>query len=230
MLRKLPPWAWVGGGVLSFIAGSINAVGFLGFRHQPITHLTGTTTALGVAVAQGDLAEAWHWLAAILSFVAGAVISGFIVRHEVLRLGRRYGVVLVLESLLLLTAVPLLHGQSDLGLYLAAMACGLQNAMVSTYSGAVFRTTHVTGIFTDLGIYLGQRLRGEALDPLRLHLYLLVSGSFLAGVVAGSFGYARWSERTLLGPAVLTGMAGLAYALYQHHRLVSARREAAQAD
>lgn len=227
MLRKLPRWAWIGGGVLAFIAGSINAVGFLGFRHQPITHLTGTTTELGVALAQGNAAEAWHWLAAILAFVAGAVISGFIVRQEVLQLGRRYGVVLVLESVLLFVSVPLLHEGRDLGLYVAAMACGLQNAMVSTYSGAVFRTTHVTGIFTDLGIYLGQRLRGLELDPLRLHLYLLVSCSFLVGVVAGALGYARWEERTLLGPAALTGLAGLAYAIYQHRRIATARRQTA---
>lgn len=228
MLRKLPPWAWVGGGVLAFIAGSINAVGFLGFRHQPITHLTGTTTELGVALVQGNVSEAWHWFAAILSFVAGAVISGFIVRQEVLQLGRRYGVVLVLESLLLFVSVPLLHEGRDAGLYVAAMACGLQNAMVSTYSGAIFRTTHLTGIFTDLGIYLGQRLRGLEMDPLRLHLYLLVSSSFLVGAVAGSLGYAHWEERALLGPAVLTGLSGLAYALYQHQRMVRARRQGMQ--
>lgn len=218
MLRQLPRWAWIGGGVLAFIAGSINAVGFMGFRHQPITHLTGTTTELGVAMARGDQPAALHWLLAIAAFLMGAVLSGFIVRQEVLQLGRRYGVVLLIESLLLFVAVPLLHDGYDLGLYVAAMACGLQNAMVSTYSGAIFRTTHVTGIFTDLGIYLGQRLRGLAVDPLRIQLCLLIAGSFLAGAVVGALGYAALQERMLLVPATLTGMTGLAYATYLHFR------------
>lgn len=218
MLRQLPRWAWIGGGVLAFIAGSINAVGFMGFRHQPITHLTGTTTELGVALAQGQPGASLHWLLAIVFFVVGAMTSGFIVKQEVLQLGRRYGAVLLMESALLFVSVPLLRGDHDLGLYLAAMACGLQNAMVSTYSGAIFRTTHVTGIFTDLGIYLGQRLRGLDVDPLRIHLCLLVAGSFLGGAVVGTFGYRLMQERMLLVPAGLTGLSGLAYILYLHRR------------
>lgn len=218
MLRQLPRWAWIGGGVLAFIAGSINAVGFMGFRHQPISHLTGTTTELGVALAEGRHAETLHWLLAIAAFLLGAVVSGFIVKQDVLQLGRRYGFVLMLESLLLFAAVPLLHGRHDLGLYVAAMACGLQNAMVSTFSGAIFRTTHVTGIFTDLGIYIGQRLRGLPVDPLRIQLCVLVAGSFLAGSVAGAWGYAWLQERMLLVPAALTGLTALAYAAYLYSR------------
>lgn len=218
MLRQLPRWAWIGGGVLAFIAGSINAVGYMGFRHQPITHLTGTTTELGVSLAQGLPGPSLHWLLAIVFFVVGAMTSGFIVKQEVLQLGRRYGAVLLMESVLLFISVPLLHGDYDLGLYLAAMACGLQNAMVSTYSGAIFRTTHVTGIFTDLGIYLGQRLRGLDVDPLRIHLCLLVAGSFLGGAVVGTLGYLEMQERMLLVPATLTGLSGLAYMIYLHRR------------
>lgn len=230
MLRKLPRWAWIGGSLLAFIAGSINAVGFMSFRHQAVTHLTGTTTELGVAVVQGNGAEVLHWVLAIASFVLGAVISGFIVQQSALQLGRRYGVVLMLESILLLAAVPLLHDANDLGLYLASIACGLQNAMVSTYSGMVFRTTHLTGIFTDLGIYLGQRLRGLEVDMRRIHLSLLVAASFLSGAIAGGFTFRVLAERTLLVPAVLTGMAGLIYTIYKHRAISSGRMSPESAD
>ncbi|MHA6203736.1 YoaK family protein [Dyella soli] len=216
MLRQLPRWAWVGGGLLALIAGCINAVGYLCFRHQPITHLTGTSTELGLALASLDGGEILHWALAIASFLAGAVLSGFIVQQSTLRLGRRYGVVLMLESLFLFTATPLIHAGSDRGLYLASMACGLQNAMVSTYSGASFRTTHLSGIFTDLGIYLGQRLRGLPVDMLRIHVCLLVAGNFIVGATLGALGFMAWQERVLLVPAVLTGLVGLAYAIYRH--------------
>ena len=218
MLRQLPRWAWVGGGLLAFVAGGINTVGYLCFRHQPITHLTGTSTEFGIAVARLDAPEMLHWGLAIGAFVLGAMLSGFIVQQSALQLGRRYGVVLMLESLLLFAATPLIHHESDVGLYLASMACGLQNAMVSTYSGATLRTTHLSGIFTDMGIYLGQRLRGLEVDMLRIHVCVLVASCFIAGSAAGAWGFGMVQERILLVPAVVTGLVGLGYAIYRRRR------------
>ena len=216
MLRQLPRWAWVGGGLLALGAGCINVVGYLCFRHQPITHLTGTSTEFGLALARGDAGEIAHWGLVILAFLLGAMLSGFIVQQGALRLGRRYGVVLMLESALLFAATPLIHGDHDLGLYLASAACGLQNAMVSTYSGATVRTTHLSGIFTDLGIYLGHRLRGLEVDSLRIHICLLVASHFIVGATLGALGFMVWQERVLLAPATLTGAVGLGYAIYRH--------------
>jgi uncharacterized membrane protein YoaK (UPF0700 family) len=216
VLRQLPRWAWVGGGLLALGAGCINVVGYLCFRHQPITHLTGTSTEFGLALARGDAGEIAHWGLVILAFLLGAMLSGFIVQQGALRLGRRYGVVLMLESALLFAATPLIHGGHDLGLYLASAACGLQNAMVSTYSGATVRTTHLSGIFTDLGIYLGHRLRGLEVDSLRINICLLVASHFIVGATLGALGFMVWQERVLLAPATLTGVVGLGYAIYRH--------------
>ncbi|MFK2904806.1 DUF1275 domain-containing protein [Dyella ginsengisoli] len=224
MLRQLPRWAWIGGGLLALVAGCINAVGYLCFRHQPITHLTGTSTELGLALARLDAGGIAHWGLAILSFLAGAVSSGFIVQQRTLQLGRRYGVVLMLESVLLFAATPLIAHQHDLGIYLASAACGLQNAMVSTYSGATFRTTHLSGIFTDLGIYLGQRLRGLEVDMLRIHVCVLVASHFIVGAVLGTLGFMRMGVQVLLVPAVLTGLVGLGYTVYRHRAMLAEQR------
>ena len=43
MAERLAPWVWVGAGALAGVAGIVNVVGFLGFQHQAITHLTGNT-------------------------------------------------------------------------------------------------------------------------------------------------------------------------------------------
>lgn len=217
LLHQLPRWAWLGGGALAFIAGMVNAAGFMGFQHQSITNLTGSASLLGVALGTGDAGTALHWALAIIAFLVGAILSGAIVQQRTLRLGRRYGAALVLESLLLFAAMPLLAQGNVLGLYLASMAVGLQNGMASTFSGMVFRTTHVTGMFTDLGIYIGQRLRGLAVDQLRIGLSLLVIGAFVLGGVVGAALYLQMHERMLVIPAVLTGVCGLLYALYSHH-------------
>lgn len=219
MISKLPRWAWFGSAVLAFIAGSINTVGFLGFQHQGITHLTGSTTLLGIAVGHGEMMTSLHLIAIIGSFVAGCVFGGFLIQDSTLKLGRRYGVALVIESFLLFAAVPFLSNKSDLGDYLASCACGLQNGMVSTYSGAVLRTTHVSGIFTDLGIFIGQLLRGNAIDTRRLRLCLLLLASFFAGAIGGTIGFSYFGYRTLYFPAALTGFVGFSYSMYRHHKM-----------
>ena len=219
VLRQLPGWAWIGGGVLAFIAGIVNAAGYMGFRHQSITNLTGSTSLLGVAMGTGNSSEAWHWVLSIGAFVIGAICSGLIVQQRTLKLGRRYGAALVLESLLLFAAVPLLDAGNPIGLYLAAMGAGLQNGMASTYSGMVFRTTHVSGMFTDLGIYIGQRLRGLEVDTLRIRVCVLVVTTFTLGSAVGAVLFRVLQERTLLIPAALTGLSGIGYTLYRQYRL-----------
>jgi uncharacterized membrane protein YoaK (UPF0700 family) len=113
-----------------------------------------------------------------------------------------------------------------LGDYLASCACGLQNGMVSTYSGAVLRTTHVTGIFTDLGIFIGQIVRGIPVDRRRIFLGVLLILSFFGGGVAGSIAFQSMSYGALYLPAALTGVVGFAYAFYRHlHRATPTKRE-----
>ncbi len=217
LLRELPRWAWFGTGVLAFIAGLVNTVGYLGFRHESISNMTGNTSLLGIALGKADGSEAAHWALAIAAFVLGTTLSGMIVQQSTLKLGRRYGVALTLESLLLLISIPFLDAANSAGLYLASIAMGLQNGMVSAYSGAVIRTTHVTGIFTDLGIYIGHLLRGLPVDMLRLRVCVVVAASFMLGGAIGALLFEHMRERALLIPAVLTGACGLCYGLYSQY-------------
>ena len=215
MISRLPRWVWTGAWALAFIAGVVNIVGLLGFEHQAITHLTGNTSLLAAALATRDLSATLHFAALIGAFIAGTVLSGFLIQDSTLRLGRRYGVALLLVSLLLYVSVPLLEHKSVYGMYAAACACGLQNAMVSTYSGAVVRTTHVSGMFTDLGIFLGHALRGLAVDSRRLRLCLLVISGFLSGGIVGTFAFQVFSYSALLFPASLTAVVSVIYGLYR---------------
>lgn len=214
----LPRWVWVGTVALACIAGMVNVIGYLGFEHLAVSHLTGTTSLLGAALAQGDWRIAAHLCGVLAAFCLGAMVSALVVQDEALKLGRRYGVVLGIESLLLLAAIPLFKQQQLWGGLLAAMACGLQNAMVTTYSGAIVRTTHLSGMFTDLGIGLGHFLRGIPLPVRRLSLSGLVIGGFLAGGVVGAWLFVRHGYDALLAPALLTGGTGTGYVAYRQWR------------
>jgi len=214
LINKLPKWVEIGGFFLALIAGSVNAIALRGFNHQGVSHLSGSSTLLGVELAAGNLAEVLHLALILLSFVAGAVVSGFVIGGESLRLGRRYGVALLAESALLLGAMVFLNRGSLLGHYLASGACGLQNAMTSTFSGAVVRTTHVTGLFTDLGVTLGLWLRGQRADRRRVVLYFTLIAGFILGGVFGTLGFSAYRFDTLIAPAALAAAIALAYLWY----------------
>lgn len=216
MINKLERWAWIGGALLAANAGMVNAVGLQSVVNQAVTHVTGSTTLFTLAVAHHDFAEMSRLGMILLSFVAGAALSGFIVQNEALKLGRRYGVALLTECLLLMTAAFLLHSNNSIGCYFASAACGLQNAMAGTYSGAVLRTTHVSGLFTDLGAAFGHWLRGLSVDGKRVRLYVTLIGSFMLGGILGTLLFDVFSFSTLYIPAALTGGAAGGYALYSH--------------
>jgi uncharacterized membrane protein YoaK (UPF0700 family) len=225
---RLPRWVWIGVVTLACIAGMVNAVGFLGFEHQAVSHLSGTTTQLGIALARGDWRAVRELWGVLIAFSLGACVSGLIIQDSTLRLGRRYGVVLTLESGLLLASIPLFVHDRIWGALLAAMACGLQNAMITTYSGALVRTTHLTGMFTDLGIGLGHALRRMQLPVRRLMLSGLIITGFLGGGVSGAWLFRGLHYRALLIPAALTGLTGTGYVIYRHWTL-SRLREGAPA-
>jgi uncharacterized membrane protein YoaK (UPF0700 family) len=216
MIAKLPRWVLLGGIALSFIGGMVNAAGYLSFWHQAVTHLTGTTTLLGIGVARMDRGGILKFGMVAVAFLLGAALGGFIVRDSALRLGRRYGVALSVESTLLFLAVALLARNQIGGLWLAAAACGLQNALASTYSGAVVRTTHVSGLYTDLGTFFGQWLGGVTIDARRVRLYVVLILGFFAGGVFDALIFPYAGEYGLLVPAILTGLVGISYAVYRH--------------
>lgn len=219
MINKLPRWVEIGGFVLALVAGSVNAIALLGFNHQGVSHLTGSSTLLGIELANGNLSEITHLLLIIGSFVLGASISGFIIGNESLKLGRQYSVALILESLFLFLAMYFLIDNSTVGHYLASCACGLQNAMTSAFSGAVVRTTHVTGLFTDMGITVGLWIRGKKMDSRRVGLYFILIFGFIIGGILGTLSFKHYNFYSIALPATLSALMAIIYLIYLKQKI-----------
>ncbi|MCF7517684.1 MULTISPECIES: YoaK family protein [Pseudoalteromonas] len=216
MISKLPKWVEIGAFILALVAGCVNAVGLLSFEHQAVSHLSGTATLLGADLMQGNSLDAFHLFGVLLSFLVGSGIAGFLLHSSALKLGRHYDTALLIEAGLLLGALWLLFNGSGYGHFLASAACGLQNALATTYSGAIVRTTHVTGIFTDLGIMFGRVLRGETLDKRKAKLFGLIILGFILGGLAGAWLFAKLSFAALYVPSAICILLALTYRVYSH--------------
>lgn len=220
-----PGWVYAGGMLLSAVAGCVNAVA-VGSAYHAVTHMSGTVFAVSAELAHGNRVVAMRAAAVVVSFFVGATFSGFLIRQQTLHAGRRYGVALMFEGVLLAGAWLGLRANHVSGEVLAAMACGLQNALATSYSGAVLRTTHMTGVVTDLGIAIGHWLARQPTEWFRVRLHLVLLLGFTSGGAMGAFGFSVLGAATLLVPAITVFCAGVAYAI---QRQLQRRSHAADA-
>lgn len=162
---------------LVFLAGLLNAAGFLRFG-QTLSHMTGNLTKMGLALTGAEAEPVLLFMLFILSFFAGATLSGFSFPVHRAGLWRRSGLVL-LASGALLVITQVLGAPLALGLAALALVLGAQNGLAVRYRGILTRTTHMTGHLTDCGAALGRMLavksfRGENLRFFLFHLSCLV--------------------------------------------------------
>lgn len=216
VLKDIPRSLLLAGAfLLPWAAGFVNVIALEGFTHGAVSHVTGLVSHSTFQAVQDDLPLALRTLTVVGAFFVGAVVSGIIVGDEALRLGRRYGVSLVLEGILLALSARAFQSGQLWGEWTAAMACGLQNAMVATYSGAVIRSTHLTGVVSDLGSIAGNLLAGRQVNGTHAVLLSTILVGFLAGGLSGGASYLQWGYAAMYLPALAVTCAGGAYWVYR---------------
>lgn len=208
------PWVFCYGALLAGSAGFVNVV-LLEIYHVPVSHMSGAVSRMAAELSAGSGRDLPGALAIFLGFLCGAILSGMIVGGAQVQPGRRYGVAMMLEGALLTLATWVLLRGGTAGIPLAAMACGLQNAMASSYCGLILRTTHVTGIVTDIGVMLGQWLRTRKLEGWKLLLLCSLLGGFSGGGLLGGWSFARIGIPALMLVAAGVGLAGGLYYLWR---------------
>lgn len=212
------------GWTLAFVAGATNAGAFLAVQ-QYTSHMTGMVSAMADNLVLGQLQVAAAAFGALLSFLLGAALSAVLINMARRRgLHSQYALPLLLEAALLLgfgllgsrlATIPALFTSATV--MLLCLMMGLQNAVITKVSRAEIRTTHVTGIVTDIGIELGKLVYWNRLqtDPAlrvvadreRLTVLTLLLLAFFAGGVVGALGFQQ------LGYAMTMPLAALLVAL-----------------
>lgn len=194
------------GAALCFVAGAVNAGGFLAVG-QYTSHMTGIVSSAADHLVLGEWLLAGAALAALMTFVAGAMFTAILVNWGQRRqLHSCYSLPLLIEAGFLLLFG--LMGAS-LGLHTALLLpatvlllcfiMGLQNAAITKISRAEIRTTHVTGLVTDIGIELGKLVyvnrsgvhAAVRANQERLRTHVLLVAFFFLGGVLGALGF-KW--------------------------------------
>jgi uncharacterized membrane protein YoaK (UPF0700 family) len=217
--RVLLKWSF-----LAFVAGQINAGGFLA-TGRFVSHMTGFGTLFGVEFASGEWIGALGMLTVPIFFVLGLMISGYFVEMRLLHERRpRFDIVMSLViSCLLLCVVggrlnwfgrfeSTLHLRDDYWVMaLLCLASGLLNAAISSSSANTVRVTHISGTTTDMGLGLvrwfamrkmphlahGDAKREKMMATFRLGLII----SFALGSATGTWFFLRFGYIGFLFPA-----------------------------
>jgi len=225
-------------GYLALIAGSVNSAGFI-LIGSFTSHVTGNVGRFADDLALHRSAAPFAMLL-VLAYFGGALLASMAIESNVVRARSMvYGGLLVAEAALLAafavlsyvmdTSNPRFH---DVQGILLCVAMGMQNSFVTRLSGAVVRTTHLTGVVTDLGIesarwFRAWRARLSARTRIRLvagdapatppqrprtMLLLTIVAAFFIGSAVGALLAARWGQLALLGP-MLALLAGGTWAM-----------------
>jgi uncharacterized membrane protein YoaK (UPF0700 family) len=233
--------------VLAMVAGAVNAGGYLAVQRYT-SHMTGIVSGIADDLALGDVTLAIAGVLLVGMFVCGAMTTAVLINWARRRqLNSEYALSLLLEAVLLL-----LFGV--LGTYLAtyttllvpatvALLCfimGLQNAIVTKISQAEIRTTHMTGIITDLGIELGKLVywNGSTVredpgyvqanhDKLKIHATILAC--FALGGLSGAIAFKFMSYGATIPIALLLAALALGPVLDDLVAIWQARRSRAAA-
>lgn len=224
---------------LACVGGYVNSAGFLSLGTFT-SHVTGNVARFANQLASRQLTAAAAVFGLVCAFYVGAFLASLIVESRMFsRTAVAYGVALSFEAGLLALFVGLesKHSGVPVGLresdgLLLCMSMGVQNSLVTRLSGAVVRTTHLTGVVTDLGIETAQWLSGwrsahttrasqrprasgrpsrepAILGKLKLHVTIVLT--FTLGAVLGCLLTPRLQALSMLAPSIVVA-AGACYA------------------
>lgn len=213
---------------LSSVAGAMNATGFFVVGTYT-SHVTGHVARFGDELAQANSFDAHHAIALVLFFFLGAAAATAFVLGARYFGRARFALALLTEACILLLFVLTSHNTPHpvgfdwlVMTGMLSFSMGMQNALVTNVSGAVVRTTHLTGVTTDLGIesmrlavLLRRWVRRDGVGSLlsnlrvlvthaearRLWLHTSVFVSFLCGAVVGPLLYMRYGYVAMFAPA-----------------------------
>lgn len=205
------------GATLAFVAGATNAGGFLAVGRYT-SHMTGMVAGIADNLVLGQYRLVGSAAGALIAFVLGSMSTVLLVNYGKRRgLRSHFSLPLVLEAALLVW-FGLLGARSGVGPFIVpltvAVLCylmGLQNAVITKISRAEIRTTHVTGLVTDIGIELGRALyvnRTEGQAPVRtnrarLRVHVLLFGAFVTGSLSGAAGFQAFGYVTTVPLALM---------------------------
>lgn len=183
--------------LLSFVAGIVNVAGFLSVQRLT-TNVTGHFAFFVDEVFKLNFTESFVYFLYILFFFLGSFVSNLLV-EIISRKSERFIYIIpaIIESVILfalaLVGHNLIPNNSNLIAFSLLFAMGLQNSLVTRISDAVVRTTHLTGLFTDLGIELSQLFfykteeqKEKLITTIRLRLRI-ITYFFTGGIVGGIF-------------------------------------------
>lgn len=218
--------------ILSFVAGTVNVTGFLSLERLT----TNVTGHFAFFIHDVTILEFWPgtiYLLYLLSFLSGSFVSSLLVEQVTRKHRLNIFLVPTLLEAFILVSIPILVSvgalnSNDLIACCLLFAMGLQNSLVTRISNAVVRTTHVTGLFTDLGIELSQLCFPQESDQrvmlwakVKLRLYIICF-FFLGGVFGGVMHSSLQFKTLFIAAAIL--LLGLLYDNLRY-RLILLRRK-----
>jgi uncharacterized membrane protein YoaK (UPF0700 family) len=146
--------------LLTWVAGTVDAIGYLSLGHVFTANMTGNAVLLGLAIGQAQGAAAFRSLFALVGFALGVSVGAILAHRTGTDVDQRRAFIgpLLVETIILATFAATLHFSNmprnqfmlDVLIGLSAVAMGIQSAAVRRLNLPGIATTVITGTITSL--------------------------------------------------------------------------------
>lgn len=172
------------GALLAFNSGYINGYtlnGFFQSTKQATAAMTGSWTNSALFFAAGKMDLFYFQAKLIASYVGGSAIASYLnPRPATFSVSSGPVASSFLIASALVVSAYMMKDQKWL-FYLLAIANGIQNSITSVHTANLCRSSHYTGISSDMGTFLGQVLRGNKDNLFKLQVFAGLAASFWIG-------------------------------------------------
>jgi uncharacterized membrane protein YoaK (UPF0700 family) len=142
--------------MLTWVAGSIDAVGYFGLGRVFTANMTGNTVLLGLALGHGEASAALRSILALLGYMSGVAAGDLIVGFDAEDISRSFRRAISAEGMILILFTAAWHILGANGhlllllIFLSAVAMGIQSVAVRKLKLPGIVTTYITGTITSL--------------------------------------------------------------------------------
>lgn len=209
--------------LLAFQGGFLNVAGLLTV-HIFVSHVTGFSAYFSTNLLEGNFHKSLYFLLVPLFFLLGAFFSTLFTEIRKKKNQRPVYIHILYTLSILFFLISFLGHQDYFGnfgepfsnfrdfilLSILAFTCGSQNAIFTHYSNSIIRTTHLTGITTDLGIglakfFISNDIEEQRVNKIRIDIII----SFLIGSILAVYLFPKFKFLGFLIPGFISIFVGV---------------------
>lgn len=199
---------------IGLLSAYVNMLGLMNFTYA-VSNCTGNFVDIFYDTSLLLFERVHVLIVCSLLFIVGGVIAALINQNRDFDISHNYGVAQAVTGILLWLVYRNLYANPELFIFSLSLLMGVQNSLIRSYRGAMFKPAHVTTSFSELGQYIGDHISGAKDSKWKITFQLNLLVAFAAGTLLSLITYDLYGAMTFLFASIGYIAMGIVYLILQ---------------